>query len=454
MPATLREALIELKLIDAADLTALLAWAPYKGLGLAERLYRSGLIPDADLVSAFAALGATDGTPLVVGPLPPPAALGAFTRSLADRHRALPLAIEKRRLVVALLDPSDTDTLEKLTFTCGLIIEPRACRPRALFEALNRAYDIQVVRPDGTFLEARRSSARSANGGATGVVDTGDHAGVDLPPPSVDALVRSFVRMRHPAADVASSPIASALSEAADGIDIDINDSQPPLQKSLLEQRARDVRPALTADVRERDLRPARTPLLDPMALSMLRAHPPSDLVAARDSLPPQVLRLLVPPLRTCALFLVRKNVAVGWDVKSIRTIGVSESGQTIDDDGVSTERIRDVLLPLSAASVLAEAVNVRRAALGNPRDPTTMERTLFRFLRLPPPRAFAALPVLAGDDVIAVLYIDRDGPIDDGLVDEVRRAGAALGDALAPLAAMGDLFPARPMPPVELHES
>jgi hypothetical protein len=84
---------------------------------------------------------------------------------------------------------------------------------------LHRAYDLQVVRPDGAFLESRRSSARGAG------IDTGDHAGVALPPPSVDALLRSLVLMRHPAADVASSPIASALREAADGIDIDINDN-------------------------------------------------------------------------------------------------------------------------------------------------------------------------------------------------------------------------------------
>lgn len=418
MPATLRDALLQEKLVDAADLAALESWAPYRGLGLAERIYRSGLVPDQKLVLAFAALGATDATSVVLAGMPAPAALGAFTRALAEKHRALPLSIEKRRLVVALLDPSDTNTLEKLTFTCGLVVEPRACRPRALFEALSKAYDIAVVRPDGAFLESRRA------GGAS---EGADDNAFDLPAPNTDVAARAFARTlrKGGAADVSSSPIASALSEAVDGIDIDLSDSQPPTTKSLLEQRARD-------------LRPARTPIIDANVLSTVTANPPRDLLAARDSLPPQVLRLLVPPLRTCALFLVKKNVAVGWDVRAA-------------DDAVTTDRIRDVLLPLSAASVLSEAVAVRRASLGNPRDPTTMERTLFRFLRTPPPRAFAALPVLAGDDVIAVLYVDRDGPLDDGLIDEVRRAGAALGDALAPLAAAGLLFPARSLPPVQL---
>jgi hypothetical protein len=409
--ATLREVLLELKLVDAADLEALAAWAPYRGLGLVERIYRAGVVPDQKLVSAFAKLGATDGTTLVLAGLPPPAALGAFSRALAEKHRALPLSVDKRRLVVALLDPADVNTIEKLTFSCGLIVEPRSCRPRALFEAMARAYDLPVVRPDGAFLESRR---HQHGGGHV------DDAGLDLPAPSVEAAARAAFG-KHRAANTQHSPIANALMEAVDGIDVNLDDEPP--RRTLLEASSRD-------------LRPARTPLIDPRTLDDVARNPPRDLLAARDSLPPQILRLLVPPLRTCALFLVRKNVAVGWDVKT-------------DDDAISTVDIRDVLLPLSAPSVLSEAVVVRRASHGNPRDPTIMERTLFRFLRRPPPRAFSALPVLTGDDVIAVLYLDRNGPIDDALIDEVRRAGGALGDALAPLAAAGALFPAPVWPPV-----
>ncbi len=379
MAATLQDALLELKLAEAADLAALEAWAPYRGLPLAERLFRSGLVSDEQLVAAFARLGAIDATHLVLAGLPPAAALGAFSRPLAAKYRALPLSVDKRRLIVALLDPSDAYRIEKLTFSCGLIIEPRACRPGVLFDALARAYDVPPVLPDGAFRASRR-------------------------PATLD-------------------------------LEIVVVDETPAQTKAeaIGERRASSKLQPIDDT---RDLRPARTPLIDASTLSQLVRNPPLDLLAARDSLPAQILPLLVPPLRTCALFLVRKNVAVGWDVKT-------------DDAAVGTLDIRDILLPLSAPSVLAEAVVVRRASHGNPRDPTTMERTLFRFLRRPPPRAFAALPVLTGDEVIAVLYLDRNGPIDDALVDEVRRAGAALGDALAPLAAAGGLFPPPTLPPV-----
>jgi hypothetical protein len=394
------------------DLAALMAWPPYQGLGLAERVYRSGLVSDARLVEALVSLGATDATPLVLSATPPPAALGAFTRALAQRHRALPLSIERRRLVVALLDPGDTATLEKLSHVCGLAIEPRACRPRVLFERLARAYDAVVVKPEPGFLHSRRAVLVAAASDA-------DDVGVDLPPPSTDAALQVFVRRGH--VNVSTSPMARALAEVADlaaaddAIEVDLDDDDDDGVDST------------------HDLRPASSPSLSQAAIAELRAGH-TDVVAARDSLPPMVLRLLVPPLRSCALFVIRSHIAVGWDVRTA-------------NGAISTATMRDVLVPLTADSVLATAYQQRHVAVGQARDPSTMERTLFRLMRLAPPRSFIALPVLVGATVEALMYADSDDAlIDDALIDEMRRVGSALGDALAPLLAAGMLAPpARP---------
>ncbi len=406
--STLQEALIKLG-VAQDDLDALMTWPAYKGMGLAERVYRSGLVSDHRLVEAFGALGATDGTAQVLAGTPPPAALGAFSRNLAEKHRALPLAIVGRRVIVALLDPSDTAILEKLSFTCGLIVEPRACRARVLFEALHKAYDAAVVRPEHAFLASRKPTRGPA----------GEDMGFELPPPSTDAAARAFATKAT--ADERTSPMARVLVEAAAigagaGIDIALDDDDEPASP-LLPRRATD-------------LRPASSPRLSEDALRAIAAMRPSDLRGARDSLPPMVLRLLVPPLRTCALFVVKKNIAVGWDVLTAEVAG--RPGR-----GIVTADFRDVLVPLTADSVLSSAFHSARASLGRVRDPTTMERTLFRFMRLPPPRSFAALPVLVGDEVMALLYGDRDdGSVDDGVLDDMRRVGSALGDALAPLSA------------------
>ncbi len=412
---SLREALVTLG-VDEADLAALMEWPAYAGLGLAERVYRSGLVADAKVVDAFEKLGAKDATSQLLSGTPPPAALGAFSRALAEKHRALPLAIEKRRLIVALLDPADTDTLEKLSFTCGLIIEPRCCRARALFEALHRAYDAAVIKPEPGFLESRRRVKGLASPGGPG----GDDVGFDLPPPSTDAAAQMLLRHTAPP----SSPMAKALQKAAAqeagfAVDVDLDDD--PSHNTLLSHA--------------RDLRPAKSPRVSDAALQQMKHLADTDARAARDSLPPMILRLLVPPLRSCALFVVRSNIAVGWDALT-------------DKDTLTTDAIRDVLIPLTAESVLQRAADTKMVAIGNTRDPTIMERTFFRFMKLPPPRSFVALPVIIGSDTACLIYADRDdGVIDDNTLDELRRVGTALGDALAPLAASGLLEGRRPQP-------
>jgi hypothetical protein len=391
-PTTLRDALLSLG-VRADDLSALEHWAPYSGLGLAERIYRSGLASDHLLIEALVALGATDATARVLSGLPHPAALGAFSRALATKFRALPLEVDRRIVVVALLDPSDTMALEKLSLTSGVVIEPRACRPRVLFEALARAYDVVATKPDGAFLLSRRQQGEDPN-----LADVDDE---DPPAPAASVVgANNGPGLTPPLPPPASSTAGPSVSFASSS------------------SAASTQRPGV-------DLRPAHSPRVVPDARTAEAAQAGA-VVAGRDTLPPMVLSMLVPPLRCCSLFLVRPGIAVGWDV-------MTSTGR------LSTVLVRDVLVPLTAESVLATATSTRRIAVGNARDPTTLERSLFRLLRLPPPRSFVTLPILVGEDVTTLLYGDRDdGDIDDALLDEMRRVGTALGDALAPLQAAG----------------
>ncbi len=379
--------------VSRADLDALEVWAPYRGLGLAERVYRSGLVSDARLVEAFVGLGAVDATSRVLHKSPPPAALGAFTRTLAERHRALPLSVERTRLVVALLDPSDAATIEKLSFTCGLVIESRSCRPRVLFEGLAAAYDVVVVRPEPAFL-ASRSLKRMGPGVG--------HDDFSLPPPSTDAMAH-FVAprvdtSRFAKADVAS-PMARMLAEAAEL-------ASATQAAHIVESRRSSSTFALlsAAAVSPAALVPAIVAPSLESALAMSTSSVPTPARSGPD------LASVVPPLRCCAVFHVRDSVAVGVDVR------------TAVVDGATPDVIRDVLVPLTAPGVLSTAVTSRRVAIGNARDPTTMERTLFRFLRLSAPRSFCAVPIVRGAEIVAVLYADRDDSNIDALdLDELR---------------------------------
>jgi hypothetical protein len=135
----LKTAVLDKKLLTAAELDAVLEWPAASGARLAEKLYRSGLLSDRVIAELFVKNGAQDATDDLVDKVPPPAALGALSRAQAEKHRAIGLRVEKARLLVAMLDPSDTDAIEKLSFFTGLAVEPRVCRARVLFAALASA---------------------------------------------------------------------------------------------------------------------------------------------------------------------------------------------------------------------------------------------------------------------------------------------------------------------------
>lgn len=460
--SSLLAALRKSGLLAERDLDELLAWPAYQGQSLAERIFRAGVLTDAQLVEIYVSLGAVDATRDVLAGLPPPAALGAITRALAERHRALPLRVERARLVVALLDPSDTHAIEAITFFCGLAVEPRAVRPRVLFQALADAYGVPIPVPDGAFL------ARSPL-----VTTVGDDPGEALPAPSPDLAARApFLaapaprahalgpepprppvdeRVDRPAEAHAQRPehdeapsFGGASAErpgaprrrvpgpASDWSHV-ADPSRSPLARVMARAGGFDM-PVETAESalslpNLNDDRPARTPVIAPEELARVRAALPlGSPVEARDSLPPQVLRLLVPPLRSAVLFLVRGGVAVGWDARS---------------PSAQRDQIRDLLLPLTAPSVLERALAWQRVAVGNAADPTTTERLVFRALDPTPPSSFAAVPIVVGDTTAALLYIDRAaGMLDDTIVEAARQVGSTLADGLAPFVAAGALFP------------
>ncbi len=422
--SALRQKLLDKELADEATLAALERWLPYKGLSLAERLYRSGVVSDAQLVDALMALGATDGTADLLAGQPPPAALGALSGAVAGRHRAIALRVARARLVVAMLDPSDTEAIEKIAFFSGLAVETRAVRPRVLFESLTKAYGIPFVAPEAGFLAVHGSSTSTIGNDATPFDDSPrtNSSNDTLPAPSPDQPkpVFSDRNASTPLGDPYVSPLArSVVIASSGGAWTALEDSFPRSALSLASLR---------------DTRPARSPGVDESARSIevqlaeiRKTLPPHTAIEARDSLPPQVLRLLVPPLRSAILFLVRTNVAVGWDGRGPKA---------------GRDRIRDVLLPLSAPSTFATALNERRVVVGNPADPSTIERILWQHVNVAMPSSFAVMPILVGDAPQALLYVDvATGALDDGIVEGARQVGNTLADGLAPFVASGTLF-------------
>ncbi|GFO67408.1 general secretion pathway protein GspE [Geomonas limicola] len=99
----------------------------------------------------------------------PPAVIEALSPELAQRFRVVPVALEGRRLMVAMADPADFHAVEELGFATGLVIVPRVCPELRLSVALEHYYGIKralryIPMPEGARTVAARKALASLAG--------------------------------------------------------------------------------------------------------------------------------------------------------------------------------------------------------------------------------------------------------------------------------------------------
>jgi type IV pilus assembly protein PilB len=125
--------------LSRADLDSAIAEQKGKLLRLGELLLDRGLVSKDDLAVA---LEEVSHVPYVdcVAIVAEPDALNLIPRDKAERYCALPIQIEKKRLVVAMAEPQDLRTLDDLQFITGLQISPRLSFRTEIREAIARHY--------------------------------------------------------------------------------------------------------------------------------------------------------------------------------------------------------------------------------------------------------------------------------------------------------------------------
>lgn len=122
------------------------------GLRLGELLVRKGWV-DPETVARL--LSRQLLLPHEPAPLAPdPEATALVDEALARARRVLPLRTSARRLILAMEDPLDVDTVRDLRFRTGRRVEAVVVSPAALSAGLDRAYGGEVERLVAHFAEA------------------------------------------------------------------------------------------------------------------------------------------------------------------------------------------------------------------------------------------------------------------------------------------------------------
>lgn len=143
MSAKLGEMLLKVGALTKAQLEQVLQAQAIYGGRLGTNMVEMGFVTEEELAHV---LSEQSGAPCVE-----PAELGAVSDSvlrllpneLVRRYRVVPLAIEGKRLTVAMADPRDFKAVEEIGFVTGLVVKPRICTERRLNVALERFYNIR-----------------------------------------------------------------------------------------------------------------------------------------------------------------------------------------------------------------------------------------------------------------------------------------------------------------------
>lgn len=143
MSARLGEMLLKVGALTEGQLEQVLNAQAIYGGRLGTNLVEMGLVEEEELAYLLseqlgvryvdpAELDAIPGTLLAVIPL-----------EMVQRYRVLPLAIDGKRLTLAMANPSDFKALDEIAFSTGMVITPRVCSELRLNIALERFYGIK-----------------------------------------------------------------------------------------------------------------------------------------------------------------------------------------------------------------------------------------------------------------------------------------------------------------------
>jgi len=73
----------------------------------------------------------------------PPQVIATISADLVSKHQVIPIALDKKRLTVAMADPSDLATVDKLAFVTGCYINPVVIPEVLLIVSMERYYKIK-----------------------------------------------------------------------------------------------------------------------------------------------------------------------------------------------------------------------------------------------------------------------------------------------------------------------
>lgn len=371
MAIRLGELLLEKNLLTQAQLEEALQAQVIFGGKLGTVLIEMGLISEDKLAEVLAILV---NVPCVKpGQLQniPDAVIQIISPELAEKHKVLPLAVNGKKLTLAMAEPHDLKSIDEIAFRTGYIIQPVLALEVRLVFALEKYYDVK---------RAMRY----------------------ITPPQPVREDRSQTPIFH-------TPDGQVLAEETDE-DLGQPGSEQIYQKSTPKQQE-DCGAALQEGVEELAEADVIEDLLDEETTlaSTARALVKS---SGRNDVADAIIHYLGAHYARAALFMVVAGQVTGW--RSAKK-------------GTAIAGFDQFQLPLSEPSVLKTAVESNSYFLG-PIPQNGANLALTSFLGKPAPTTALLLPMSMLGRVVGLIYVDDEGvDLSQAILDIQQLVGKAL---------------------------
>ena len=355
----------------------------------------------------------------------PPEVIAAVPARIAAKYCIVPIAIESRRIHLAMRDPKDLIALDEIAFLTGLPIEPYVATEFRLIRAIEQYYQISLgtkaipVAPGPPDPTRPRTATRAA---APVPVPQGPEVGLDglplnaspddldqpftdatgaAPPPSVGSgeavpssleawreqaeVQEAAARPRGAAAEPSRLRRAETPPRATPLTDAEVSPSAPPRPRPVM------VRGGVTSPAADGA---ATAPATQPPATTMEAVSTRLRQAETRDEVFDAVLTFTASRFTRAALFVAQPDRVLGWSGRG---------------GGLQPLRVRNVIVPLDRPSLFVFFRTGGDYFYG-PVPDLPANAKFYLDLGCPPPARVLLMPLTITDRPAVILYADN-GP-------------------------------------------
>jgi len=369
------------------------------GERLGNSLIKLGFIDEDTLGGYLAEVARTRYAPARRLESIPPEVIASVPARLAAKYWIMPIAIEGRRLHLAMRDPKDLIALDEIAFLTGLPIEPYVATEFRLIRAIERFYKISLgtktipVAPGPPDPARPKIAPASQSSPKPPDPEVGlDGLPLNADPQDLDQPFMSPSGGAPPASQEPGEPLPSSLDAWREG------ERDPAVTSREPERKAPPPVTGSTRPLAVVAVPPGGRPSASPAPYQ--RASPTTlESVSTRlresdtrDEVFDAVLDFTAAQFRRAALFVVQQERILGWSGRG---------------DALQPARVRNVIVPLDRPSLFVIFRSGGDYFYG-PVPDLPANAKFYLDLGCPPPARVLLIPMVITDKPPVILYADH----------------------------------------------